>query len=268
MTDTTDRRILWRDHALAAFKKVPNSRHYALADGSLDALAALAWEWQQERAQRDQNFELDELTKFFRELAAHVPGMVQKKPGDAPPTPQRWLDPVSGQPAANPYAADPPDVQSITLLEQADPALAAHLKRTAKGTTYAYLHELKMAEAQRVRLKNIPYGAAEHAQNPFCQGVEAVVEQSKLMGEDREKAQLYQTEAVPLTLPWQAGLPRNITQRARISSANPALGALLNQAESKVKEWTRDDLAAARTAEEKARAQRISAEKRLGVPAK
>lgn len=267
MTDTPDIQTKWRRHAKASLTAIPNSRSYALDDAALDALAALAFEWQNERAQRELPFEPAELTKLFVELAAQVPGMVQKKPGDAPPTPKPWPDPVSGLPAQNPYAADPPDVASITLLEQADPALAEHLKRTAKGTSYVFLHELRQAEAKRARLANIRYGAAEHERNPFRLGIDGVREQSLLMTKDRELALVFQAEAEPVRLPWQSD-SRDLTVQARISARDPSLGALVRQAESLLESWTRDELAAARSAEASAREHRIAAEMRLGVPAK
>lgn len=267
MTDTTNR-TRFREHAKAAFKKVPNSRHYALDDAALDALAAIASEWQQERASRDLNFDPDALAKFFGdELAPHVPAMVQRTPGDAPPIPKPWLDQVTGQTAKNPYADDPPDLVSITLLEQADSQLAAHLKRIAGGITYSYLHELRQGEARRARLAKIQYGAAEHERNPFRKA-DAITEQSRLMTDDPELAVVYkaEAEASPLRVPWQPQ-HRNMTAMAKLSVADPSLGRLTRQAEALLERWTRDELAAARAAEERAREQRIAAEQRLSVPA-
>ncbi|MBA3442055.1 MAG: hypothetical protein H0T92_19520 [Pyrinomonadaceae bacterium] len=64
-----DRLTRWREHAKAAFKKVPNGRQYAADDGALDALAALACAWQEQRAKNNLKFEPDALVKFFGELA-------------------------------------------------------------------------------------------------------------------------------------------------------------------------------------------------------
>ncbi len=52
MTDTTDRLTRWREHAKAAFKKVPNSRHYAADAAALDAPAALVCVWHELAAAR------------------------------------------------------------------------------------------------------------------------------------------------------------------------------------------------------------------------
>ncbi len=268
MTDTTTiNRTRWRAHARDAFKPVPNSRFYALDDAALDALAAFASEWQQDRASRDITFELSSLKQVFGELSKHVPTMVQHKPGDAPPTPKLWTDPVSGQPANNPYADDPKDVSSIAVLEMHDPLLAAHLKRTANGASYSYLHELQQAEAKRARLADIKYGSMEHEKNPFRdKSASGLTAQSQLLALDRELAAFYKVEAEPLTLPWQPGF-KNMTSMSLLSLADPLLGRLARQAEQLLEQWTKDELSAARQAEEQARAQRIAAEQRLGAKA-
>ncbi len=86
------------------------------------------------------------------------------------------------------------------------------------------------------------------------------------MTDDPELAAFYKAEAEPLRLPWQTG-HRNLTMQGRLSAAAPELGALVRQAEATLEHWTRDELARARQAEEKAREQRIAAEQRLGAKA-
>ncbi len=256
----------WRSHAKAAYRKVPRSRDYALDDGALDALASLTCVWQRERAQEDINFDLDDLTEFFGEVAVHIPALVQPSPGEAPPTANTaWVDEITGQPAPNPWASDPPDLRSQAAVERHDPALAEHLKRIAKaGVTYALLAEMREAAARQERLAAIRYDESDHRNNAF-RVPHALTAQSELKTADPLTAEVFQREAQPLTLPWQVG-HGNMTAMAQLSNANPAFGKLARQAAELLQQWTRNELAVARAAEEQAREQRIAAEMRLKVP--
>src|SRR5204863_6997599 len=87
-----------------------------------------------------------------------------KRPGDAPPTPKPWLDPVTGAALPNPWVMK--DLKAHTILKQRDPALAEHYEATAKDV-YGTLAKLQDAEAARITMEQLPYGEAEHAVNPF-----------------------------------------------------------------------------------------------------
>ncbi len=243
-TPTTDHPAKWRLHAKAAYRKVPRSRYYALDDGALDALASLTCVWQRERAQEDINFDLGDLTEFFGEVAVHIPQLVQPSPGEAPPTANTaWVDSITGQPAPNPWATDPPDLRSQVVLQRADPALAQHLERIAKDggvPTYRYLFELREQEAKRQRLAAIRYGEAEHRDNSFRDPT-ALTRQSELKTADSLTAEVFQREAQPLTLPWQVG-HGNMTAMAQLSNANPAFGKLARQAAELLQQWTLGEL--------------------------
>lgn len=257
----------YRDHARAALRKVPHNRCYALDDSATDALGALLATWQEERAQRGLNYDADEAVKFLAELAKHIPQLVQAKPSDvAQSPPQAWVDEITNRPAKNPFT-EPQDVTSQVLLQKHEPALAEHLKRIARdgGVRYSYLIELREAEAARQRRAAIAYTAADHTpqRNPFLS--DNVTAQNKLMHEDPERAAFYRTEAEPVRLPWQPGC-QNMSVMSRISAADPQLGELVRKAEALIEQWTRDELHAARAAEEHARAARIAAEQRLALP--
>jgi len=154
--------------ALEAYSKVKNNRVYALTSQAKVALAALARAMFERRIAEGRSgmdakpTNWQEFFGIIEKLAAVGANVLQKRPGDAPPTPKPWLDPVTEQALPNPFAQSSLDLKAQSILAKRDPALAEHYKAMA-ADPYGTLAKIQDAEAARAAMEQIPYGENEHA---------------------------------------------------------------------------------------------------------
>ncbi len=152
------------------------------------------------------------------------------------------VDPVSGQPARNPYDK-PVDLASQAAVRAADPQLAAHLERLAKdgGPSYYFLAQKKDEAAGQARLRGLVYGADEHRKNPYVAGT--LTERGAFeKSHDPAVVAFFKREALtPVRFPWQP--PVNLTELGRIGKADPTLRQLIARGAEIEQEWLSADLA-------------------------
>ena len=136
MTETPEQlRKSAKDFALEAYSKVKNNRSYALDEQNKVALAALARAMFVRRIEEGRSHmdakpsSWEEFFGIIEKLAAAGANILQKRPGDPPPLPKVWRDPVTLQPLENPWKTK--NLKGQTILQQRDPELAAHFKAMA-----------------------------------------------------------------------------------------------------------------------------------------
>ena len=168
-----NKRDLWIKKGLAVYDLIPGNRKYALNDvgaQSLGAFACAVVERHEREAEADGKstaHSLEMIVPIFSDLAVFVPEMLQLRPAPEPTAPtQQWTDPITGEPAKNPWS-EPRDVTPQGVVATLDPQLAAHLKATAEGVSYAFLAKMRAEAEGRAKLRNLIYGEAEHKKNPF-----------------------------------------------------------------------------------------------------
>jgi hypothetical protein len=135
----------FREHTLAALKKIPNSRWYALDETALDSLANFGIAWLEERVSGGQRFDPGEFEKIIGDIVEAEPSLRQERPSDPKPPPKPWVNPLTGQPVPPPKGIDEKGV-----LAERDPELLAFLEAFEKKP-YQTLAALQDAEAARVR---------------------------------------------------------------------------------------------------------------------
>src|SRR5438477_7468957 len=144
------------DFALKAYGQIKNHRSYALTPQSKAGLGALARAMFERRIAEGRDgmdakpTSWQEFFSIIEKLATAGANVLQKRPGDAPPTPKPWLDPVTGAALPNPWVTK--DLKAQTILKQRDPALAEHYEATAKDV-YGTLAKLQDAEAARTTME-------------------------------------------------------------------------------------------------------------------
>src|SRR5262245_34909300 len=167
-TDPKKLRLAALNFALEAYSKVKNNRAYALTPQAKVALGALAramFERRIAEGRSESDMPPTSWQEFFgiiRKLASAGANVLQKRPGDPPPTPKPWLDPVTGAALPNPWLTK--NLKGQSILEKRDPDLAAHFKAMA-ADDYGTLAKLQDAETARIAMEEIPYGESEHAVN-------------------------------------------------------------------------------------------------------
>lgn len=226
---------------------------------------AAAWYEQyvatQENEGKSTSFSLEMIQPTFEQLAVYVPEMLQLRPQPEPTAPTVWKDQITGIPAKNPWS-DPKDLTSQSVIATLDAQLAAHLKQTAEGVSYAFLAK-QLAEAEgRAKQRALVYGKAEHDKNPFVpprtnmlpgatnrvrtdtelaaakQNLAAASEFAKT--HPPEVVAFYRREGeTDIRLPWR---PKNVTILAQIGQHNPALRAIVTRAEEIEQHWIQQDL--------------------------
>ncbi len=239
------------EHGIAAFKLVPNSRHYAADERAHAALGALCAAFVEPNRAAGRNFSRHEFAEVLESLTQFMPSLVQQRPSPEPKAPTPWRDEVTGQTARNPYEK-PQDFESIRILERRDPLLAAHLKAIAGGVSYAYLAKIEDEKAERETLRKLPYGETEHKQNVFLSGT--LTEQgqfTKLI--HPAVVQFYRREAEPLEIPLN-----NLTLRGQLFKKDGRLHELVKRASEILTAWQKEDRA--RLAEMRAETDRKLAE--------
>ena len=115
-------------HALAAFKKLHNSRHYAADDSAVLSLVALATAYAEkgkEAGNKSLRPRRSDQQGFRAAGRRSVPGLglTQAKPGPEKEPPKPWTDPVTDEPARNPYTRAESILESCAILRQRDPQL-------------------------------------------------------------------------------------------------------------------------------------------------
>ncbi len=249
-------RDTWLSKARAVYEKLPLNRAYALDSVGLQSLGALAAAWheryvaEQTSLGKSTSHSLEMIVPVFAEMATYVPALLQQRPAAEPSAPIVWTDPITGEPAKNPFA-EPQDLTSQSVIEAHDPALAAHLKQVAKGVTYSGLAKQRTEAAGRAKVRDLVYGEAEHKRNPFVRPTTDMLSTKSprpnmtKIGEfsganPPEVVEFYRREGtVDVRLPWR---PRHITQLMQLGSHNPPLRLLAGRAEEIEQAWIQDDL--------------------------
>src|SRR5947208_3219276 len=101
----------FREHTLAALRKIPGARWYALDETARDSLAFFGVAWQDERAERNENFSIRAYSDVVAQIVALTPSLRQERPEQSPSLPEVWKDCVTGQIARNPWS-EPIDLES------------------------------------------------------------------------------------------------------------------------------------------------------------
>jgi len=261
-------RAIWIAKALAVYEKLPGNRRYAVDDTAAQSLGALAKGWfeqwvatQENEGKSTSTHTLEEIVPTFAAVAVFVPEMLQQRPVPEPSAPIVWMDAITGIPAKNPWS-EPKDLTSQSVIATLDPQLAAHLKQTAKGVSYSFLAKERAEEKARATLRNLPYGAAEHAKNAFMPprtnmlagaknrvrtGAELAAATKNLAATSEfvrthppEVVAFYKWEGeTAVSMPWR---PKNITSLAQIAKHDPALRMIVTRAEEIDNGWVQNDL--------------------------
>jgi hypothetical protein len=250
----------WREHALNAFLKVPGNRAYATDDAATTSLTAAVAALVEHRNENGEKFDFAKLVEFFTALAPLQPGMLQERPSSPPPTPSEWLDPVTKQPARNPFS-DPPDIDSQGAVMKNDPVLAEHLKAIAGGVTYKFLAKKRDEEAKRQQAASIRYTDAEHHANPF-RFPDQRAAQARFIREHPELEATYRREASAFRPAWSPN-SKNWTLISKITDRDPVMGKIIARASAIEEAWTEQEITAKRAAVETATAQLKAAEAQL-----
>ena len=230
--------------ALASYGTLKHPRIYALTDEAKDTLAVLAAALAHRRVAEgriggDETSKREEMARLITRLNDAGANLLQNRPGDAPPMPKPWTDPVTGAPLPNPFDKNAPDLKAQTILTQRDPALAAHFKAMAKDA-YGTIAKMQDDEAQRKSLLAIPYGESEHAVNPFLGTNETA--KTDFVKRDPDLAKFYFEEAKPVEIPI-FGKNRNLTIEGRLAK-DPSTTAVLKVAQRIHEQWNAEDKAA------------------------
>ena len=244
-------------HLESTQERPPGARWYALDEAGLDSLAQFGIAWQEDRAERGENFDLSAFNDVIAQLVEQVPSLMQVRPEQSANLPAKvWKDAITGQVARNPWS-EPVDLESQGAVTEADPALAKHLKATAEGVSYKLLSEQRKAEAARARIAAIKCSEPEHKTNPFVTG--DVQGQSKLVRDNPELAHYYKGESKAATLPWQPG-QNNLTAIGALTRKAPQLAKIANRAAEFQRQVLADELSRAKAAEASAQRARQKAE--------
>jgi hypothetical protein len=233
--------------ALEAYGKARHNRSYALDEQGKVALGALARAMFIRRIEEGRSgmdakpTSWEEFFAIIDKLAAAGANVLQKRPGDAPPTPKPWLDPVTGAALPNPFAKGSTDLKAQTILAQRDPALAEHYKAMASDP-YGTLAKYQDAETARTTMEQISYGQAEHAVNPFRRN--NLDEQSRFIrSAPPGLVEFCKSEAKDVEIPI-FGKNRNITVEGALAK-DPSTFALMKMAQQVHETWRRADRLAA-----------------------
>src|SRR4051812_26487460 len=93
----------FHQHVRDGLRKVPRARYYAVEGPSLDALAFIGIAWLEARVETGSRFSGEAFQQFLSELVRLVPLLRQHRPEEPPPLSHSWVDPVTKQPAKNPW---------------------------------------------------------------------------------------------------------------------------------------------------------------------
>jgi hypothetical protein len=241
----TKERLDALNFALSAYGKMQHNRTYALTPESKPVFGVLARAMFQRRAaegRSDMDGKPPSSHQEFFNLAAALNqagcNLLQRRPGDAPPSPKPWTDPVTGEQLPNPWKTK--NLKGQSLLEQRDPALAAHFKAMAEDP-YGTLAKMQDAEAQRQSLSSIPYSANEHQLNPFLGNNETA--KAEFVKRDPDLAKFYEEEAKPVEIPI-FGKNKNLTIAGKLAK-DPRMAALVQLAARIHEQWLAEDKLAA-----------------------
>jgi hypothetical protein len=230
--------------ALESYTRLKHHRFYALTPEAKNTLAVFASALAQKRAAEgrsnsDQPSMREEMAQLIEKIAAAGVNLLQKRPGDAPPLPKPWTDPVTGAALPNPFDRSAPDLKAQTILGKRDPTLAEHYRQMA-ADPYGTLAKYQDDEAERKALLAIPYDENVHKLNPFLGTNETA--KADFVKRDPDLAKFYQEEAHPVEIPL-FGKNRNLTIGGRLAK-DPATFALLKVAQRIHEQWNAEDKAA------------------------
>jgi hypothetical protein len=141
----------------------------------------------------------------------------------------------------NPWRSETKNLKAQSLLEQRDPALAAHFKAMADDA-YGTIAKLMDAEAARRVVGSIPYTEKEHALNVF-RG-ENQTARAEFTKRDPELAKFYEREARDVEIPI-FGKNRNMTIEGRLVK-DPSTAATVQVARRIHEQWNAEDVATAK----------------------
>jgi hypothetical protein len=243
--------------ALRALEKTRHPRTYALDEQSKIALGALMRAVLERREQQGRHPTDDptvetEMIGVIEKLNAAGVNILQKRPSDPKPTPKPWTDPVTGEPLPNPWVTK--DLGAQSILEQRDPALAAHYK-AMREDAYGHIAQLQDDDAARHALASIVYDENTDKLNPF-RGANQTA-RGDFMKRDPILARFYEAEAKRVEIPL-FGKSKNMTIEARLVK-DPAVGGIAIAAQQIHANW----VAADKVLAQQQRAQAEAALKRL-----
>ncbi len=247
----------FREHALAALKSIPDTRWYAMDETALDSLAYFGIAWQEERANKGENFEQQAFADVVGQIVSLTPSLLQERPEQPKALPEVWKDAITGETPRNPWAK-PADLRSQMAVAKHDPELAEHLKKIAKGVSYAVLAQQREKEAARSRMAAISYGEEEHRTNPFV-GNGNLTARGQLVRQNPELAEFYNKESRPVRIAWQPG-KRNLTEEGILATKAPHLAKVAHRAAEMQRQFLTEKVAVAKESEASAQQTRQQAE--------
>jgi hypothetical protein len=255
----------FRQHTMAALRKIPYCRWYALEENeeALNNLALLGIAWLQDRVDnQDKRFSVPEFEEFMQGIVNHVPSLRQVRPEEPPPLPEIWKDPITGEVPKNPWS-NPPDLASQAAVMERDPELAAWLRETVNGgVTYALLAKQREKAEAHLRKSAIKHGQPEWRTNPFrTSDLNAQASFIKEFGQ--EVADYFKHEALtPVKLPWALGT-QNKTEIGRLTEEAPHIMKLAYNANELLRQRLTREAEQAKRESEEARQRQLEAEKKL-----
>ena len=185
---------------LEAYQKVKHNRAYALDEQNKIALAALARAMFERRIAEGRSHmdaqpsSWQEFFEIIGKLAASGANVLQRRPGNPPPLPKQWRDPVSLETLPNPWKTK--DLKAQSLLQVRDPELAAHYKAMA-ADPYGTIAKMQDELAARATLEQVPYSDSEHSVNVF-RGNDQTAKALFIKNASPGLVAFYQNEAKPV----------------------------------------------------------------------
>jgi hypothetical protein len=241
-----------------AYRKTPRNRAYALTPQAQIALSALASAMFKRRIAEgrsgidDKPTSWQEFFEIIHVLADAGCNVLQARPGDTPPLPQVWRDPVTNAALPNPFEKKSADLKAQSILTRRDPALAAHYKAMAEDP-YGTIAKMMDVEVNRRAMEEVPYTESEHAVNPFRTD-DQTAHATFVKNATPQLVEFCKSEAKDVSIPI-FGPNRNLTIEGRLIK-DPAVGALVKVARQIYENWKAEDKAVAQ-------AQRAAAEEAL-----
>jgi len=244
--EKTRKRQAALNFALETYSKIKHNRTHALSTQQAKiGFAALARAMFDRRIAEDRDgigakpTPQEEFSSIIRKLADAGVNVLQKRPGDAPPTLKPWLDPVTGTALPNPWVTK--DLRAQSLLQKRDPALAEHYKKMSSDP-YGTLAAYQDAEAARTALAQIPYGENEHAVNPFRTN-DQTAQAAFVKNAPPGLVEFCKSEAHDVEVPL-FGKNRNLTIEGRLAK-DPEMGGLIKIGQQIYENWRAEDKMAA-----------------------
>jgi hypothetical protein len=243
----------WKEAFLAAYKRLPGNRHYALNDDALRAGGAFAKAYA-DKAGFDDLIKGD-LDRMVEKLATHLGELRQQRAVE--PEKIVWpVDPVTNERLPNPWESGG-NLGERNAVHKLSPRLAQYFERRAKeGPWKLHIESLEKA-AEVAEINAIKYDSEVHKTNPFVSGTmsqqnDFIRANSPDFPREGLRVAFERREAVPISLPFSHATP-NMTKLGVILKGDEELGKLCMAAQEIEKGWLLEAERVARQEEKEAK---------------